>query len=449
MREFKGTNKLDSFSFSDSYAIDAINLTNSKFPAITTRLGFTVLGVFGRVLGFGVWKEQELHVVTADGKWRRLNSDGTWTELASGLDTAAEWTFTNFKGNLPDISLIGSNGVNPAKVYNGTTVSDLAGVPAGAKYVTQFSDRLFAVVGNTLKYSAYRMATDWTAVNGDDADSGFIEIESSDGEQINSIQAGLTKLTITKPSTIHALYGYAPSDYAVRPATLDTGQFNQKSGVTLDGWLYQLYDTGFYRFPGSGVPESDFSMRIKAYFDLLTPAQRKDAVIGSDGVKLYLSLGDTLLEYDSKRDTYYPWTGINATQFVHVQGKTYIGNTLGQIIQLGISEKDEGVAIPWKWVSRSFTGPSMAQNIRWFRLWVTIDLPAGSTFNVYLSPSASGEDWVKAGETIVGNGSFQRRTVYFPSNIIPPTQNIRVKFEGTGPMTLYEFARDQEVYNLR
>lgn len=448
-REFRGENKLDPFSIDDSFASETVNLTNAKYPALTTRPGFSIIGTFGRVLGMGVWKEIELHVVTGDGKWRRLNADGTWTELASGLDANAEWTFTNFKGDLSVISLIGTNGVNPAKVYSGTTVSNLAGVPAGAKYITQFSDRLFAAVGNELRYSAYRMATDWTAANGDDADAGYIVIESPDGEQINSIQGGLTKLTITKPSAVYTLFGYSPSDYAVRPVTIDTGQFNHKSGITLDGWLYQLYDTGLHRFPGTGFPVNDFSERVKSYFTSLSASSKTDATIGSDGRKLYLSISGTIIEYDPKRDTFYPWTGIQALHFAQVKEKTYIGDTAGRVLQLGGSTNDVGVSISWKWVSKPFTSSSMAQVIRWMRSWVTIDLPINSTLKVHLSKSATGDDWVQAGSTIVGSGSIERKTIYFPSNIIPNASLIRVKFEGTGPMTLYEFSRDQENMPLR
>lgn len=445
LREFRGENKLDKFSIRDDQATESLNFTSDKAPALTVRPGFSVLGSFGKVLGMGVWKETELHVVTADGKWRRLNVNNTWTELASGLSTTAEWTFSNFKGNLPQISLIGSNGVDAVRVYDGTTVMNLSGAPAGAKYMTQFADRLWCAVGNEMHYSAYRMATDWTAANGDDADAGYIIIETPDGELINSIQSGLTKLTITKPSSVHTLFGYSPSDYTMRAATLDTGQFNHKSGVTLDGWLFQLYDSGFYRFPGSGLPENSFSERIREYLTGLTTAQKSASALGTDGRKLYLSVNGKVIEYDPKKDTYYAWQ-LNALQFAQVGQTLYIGDDT-RILKLG-GTTDGGAAISSKWVSKPFSGPSLAQGIRWLRMWLTVDLPAGSALNVYLSKSASGENWEQVG-SVTATSDIQQKAIYVASSKVPNAKYIRFKIEGTGPYSVYEVAWEQESLPLR
>jgi hypothetical protein len=452
-REFKGANRLDPFSISPEYAYETLNLSSINYPIATTRPGHSLIGSFGtRVLGMGVWKDTELHVVFNDGTWRRLNVDGTWTQLASGLNTTAEWVFTNFKGNLSDICLIGANGVDSPRYYNGTNVSVLTGVPAGGKYITQFADRLWCAVGNELWASAYRVANDWalpTDPDDEDASAWYTTIETPNGETINGIVSGLTRLTITKPSSTHSLIGYAPSDYDVRVNTLGTGQFNQKSAVTLDGWLYQLDDAGFYRFPGSGQPVNDFSERIKAYFDLMSTADKAAAVLTTDNTRIYLGLGSMLIEYDPKRNTFYPWFGINALQFAQVGNKLYIGDTLGRVLLLGGSTSDAGQPIAWKLVPPTFTGQSMSQGILWKRLWATVDLSSGSTIGVSLNGNATGESWVQSGSTITGSGGIQRNAYYFPSNILPPTQQLRVKFEGTGPMQLHEWARDEDYYPLR
>lgn len=58
----------------------------------------------------------------------KLNN-GTWTTVLSGLDTSAEWSFCNFQGNLSGINLIGANGVDPIKRYDGNTAQNLSGAP--------------------------------------------------------------------------------------------------------------------------------------------------------------------------------------------------------------------------------------------------------------------------------------------------------------------------------
>jgi hypothetical protein len=452
-RVFKGSNKLDPFSIAQDYAYDTLNLSSRNFPIASTRPGYSLLGTFGtRVLGMGVWKDIELHAVFNDGTWRRLNADGTWTQLASGLSITAEWTFTNFKGNLSDIALIGSNGVDSPRYYTGgSSATVLTGVPSGGKYITQFADRLWCAVGNELWASAYRVANDWALpVDPDDEDASgwFTTIETPNGESINGIVPGLSRLTISKPSSTHTLIGYAPSDYDVRNV-IGTGQFNQKSAVALEGWMYQLDDAGFYRFPGSGQPENDFSERIKAYFTALSAADKAAAVLETDGTRIYLGLGSVLIEYDPKKDTYYPWAGISALQFAMVGTKFYIGDAQGRVLLLGGANDNAGVPIAWNWTPGTFTGQSMAQGILWKRLWATMELSAGSTFGVSLNGSATGGTWVQSGPILSGSGSIQRQPYYFPSNILPPTQQLRVKFEGTGPMQLHEWARDEDYYPLR
>lgn len=451
-RQFKGVNKLDTFNLNPEYATDMSNLSITDSSVLTTRPGYTVVGGSGtKVLGMGIWRETELHVVFNTGEWWRLNANATWSLLAGGLSTTAEWAFTNAKLNLSDIALIGSNGVNGPYYYVGGSSLTTLTAPTGIKYVTQFADRLFGAVGNELHYTAYRIANDWTTVNGDEADSGYIVIESPDGEQINSIQGGLTKLTITKPSALYGLFGYSPSDYAVRPATIDIGQFNQKSGLTYEGWLYQISDAGFHQFPGSGAPNNNFSQPVRSYFQNINKTAKGMSALGTDMRKVYASIPvtsstapDTVIEFDPKRGTFAPWQGISALHFAYVQGKFYVGDAQGRVLLLG-GTSDAGTAISGYWISKPFAAESLAQNIRWFKMYVTLDLPVGSAFSVYLSPSDSGNsDWVQSGGTITGVAGVQRKTIYFPSNILPPTKNIRVKFAFTGQMTLYEFAFEQD-----
>ncbi|AZN43357.1 hypothetical protein [Paenibacillus albus] len=449
IRKFAGVNKGDPFAISEIFSSDTGNLTINDNGEVTTRPGYSVLGaaIGTRVLGLGVWKDMELHAVFGDGTWRRWTSSA-WSTLASGLNTSAEWTFTNFKGDQTDVCLFGSNGIDTVRFYNGTMVSVLSGAPAGANYIAQFADRLWAAVGNELHASSYRKVGDWTTMVGDDADAWDVIPETPDGETINGIIADFTKLIVTKPSAMFKLMGYAPSDYSMQRVSLSTGQFNNKSSLVLEEWLYTIDDRGFYRYAGGSAPESDFSSRVVDYFNRITVAGKLLSALGTDGRRIYASLAiggdepDTVIVYDPKNDVFNEWNGLTALQFAQMGDDFYIGDANGRVLQLG-GTTDNGAAIGWRWVSVPFTAQSMAQGIRITRMWVTVDLPEGSTLNAYLNPDASGIEGNVLVGTATGASSIQRKPIYLASNKVINTKQLRYRIAGNGPCILHEVAWDQ------
>lgn len=459
-REFRGVNKLDPFSIGDAFATDANNTSTLEYPVLTTRSGYSVLGSVIRVLGLGVWKESELSAVFADGSWRKWNGSA-FISVATGLNASADWSFANFKGGFPGIYLLAANGTDPVKQYDGATLSNLSGAPAGLKYIEQYADRVWGVIGNTLRASGYRLATDWTSTMPpdaiDDSVSFNTEIESPDGETICALKAGLGRLVIFKPSAIYELLGYSPSDYRVDPVSSDIGTINNQCVAVLQSGMYFLDNKGIYLYRGDGVaPQKGFSKPVQWYIDNMNQSAKQTCAVGTDGRLLYVSIPmnsstqpDTLLVYDPEEKLWSVHTGHSTVHFANQGANTYLGDYNGSVRRLGGST-DAGNAITSRWVSRPFTAPSLSQKLRWIRLWLTLTLPVGSSISVYLSPSASGDsDWVQTGATVTGNGSIQRRAIYFPSTIIPPTEQIRIKIEGTGPYTIHEISRDQVVMPLR
>jgi len=447
-REFKGENKLDPFSIGDSYATETKNVTSNKYPALTVRPGYTSLGgSFGsKILGLGVWKDSELQAVM-NGMWYK-RAGSAWINVASGLNPNADWSFANFKGNLSGISLIAANGVDPIKVYDGTTLSNLATAPAGGNYIEQYMDRLYCAVGNDLRFSSYRKANDWTTAAGDDADSGFITVETPNGETLNAIKSGLTHLTLFKPSSIHELYGSAPSNYRMVTVTTEIGIINNKCAATINGTMYFLDDKGIYQYSGGTLPDKQFSLPVQYYIDNMNKAARNTCCVGTDGKKLYVSIPmvsstapDTILEYDPQFGTWYVWKDFTTLQFAKMGDNWFTGDTAGKVLLMG-GVADESTAITWEWVSKPFGSDSLARKIRWHALWIVVDLPLYSSLNVYLSKSASGDDWELA-KSITSSSTIQGARVIIPTNMVANANYIRIKFTGSGPCTVYSFDRDQ------
>lgn len=464
-REFKGINKLDLFSISPEYATDTFNLSSSKFPAVTTKPGYTVLGtaIGTKVLGMGVWKDTELHAVFNDGTWRKWTGSAWSAALASGLDISADWSFCNFKGNLTDFNLIGSNGVDTARRYDGTTVQVLAGAPAAINYIDEHDNRLYGVVSGTqVWFSELNVPTNWSTTAGNDSDPGSIQKEINTGKKIVGLKAGAGHVTVFFPTSSHELYGTSASDFSFVEVANDIGMINNKCAVNLEGQLYFFSDRGGYQYAGSR-PRKNYFTAVQWYADNMNQTAESMSCIGSDGRNVYIGLSmnsssapDTILVYDPTVINNYGepagiwnvWNDIQPLCFARMGNDLYIGDAQGRVLKVG-GTTNNGTAISYKLVTKPFTSSSMVQVIRWIRAWITANLPAGSTMNIYLSKLSSGDtDWQLA-KSITSTGSINSTAIYLDTSMIPNAKFIRMKIEGTGPMDLLEFSREETTQPIR
>lgn len=413
------------------------NMTLDDYPAISMRPGYRVLGSYGsKVLGMGVWRGRELHAVFNDGTWRRLNGT-VWTTLVSGLNTTAEWTFTNFDGNLGGVNLIGSNGIDSMRKYNGSNVSLLSGAPSNGKYITTYQNRLWCAVGNELWASALDQPENWNQFVGNQQDSYRRQMESTRGEDINMLSGSLTKLTIGMPGSLHELYGGMPADFNTRLITEDMGLSNNKSAMTQEGFMRFIHPTGIYEYGGGTLPTKSFSDRIgKRLNDIGI-----DPVAGTDGRKLFFNIhSDQMLVYDPRSgiESWCEWRGINAVQFAEMNSQLYIGDSSGQVLQLTGTE-DNGTPITWSATTKPFNNGSISKKMRWYKLWVVVELRG--IMQIHLSRSVSGdEDWTLV-QNIVGSSKTEVQRIIIPVRQFARENWIRVRFSGTGYVRLHEFTR--------
>jgi hypothetical protein len=454
MREFRGINKLDAFSIADEYATDMKNLTSDNYPAFSTRPGFSLLGsAFSNpILGLGSWKNSELHTVS-NGQWYRYTG-GAWGSLLSGLNASADWSFTNFKGNLTDINLIGANGTDAVSRYDGSTVQTLTGAPANANYITTYSNRLFAAVGNTIHACELNVPTNWTTGIDADSDPFQINVNTTDGETVCALKPGIGHVTIFKPNSMHELFGEDISNVRIETIDLEVGAINNQSVVTLNGILFIIHRTGIYRYGGGTRPSRDFSQPVQWYIDNMNTTARNKCAAGTDGQKLYFSIpmdssttNDTVLVYDPKFDMWTVWKDFTTLHMATSTFNMYMGMQDGRVVQMG-GITDNGAPIAWERIFKPMGSMSLNKLIRWFKLWFLADVPSGSTFNVYLSPSATGDsDWTLVG-SIPSNAGYQSARIILTPTQIANANYVRMKIAGVGPATCYEIDRDQREFPL-
>lgn len=448
-RVFKGINKLDPFSISDEFATELKNVSSSKFPAMSTRPGYTVLGaaIGTKVLGLGVWKDQELHAVFNDGTWRKWTGSAWSAALASGLDTSAEWSFCNFKGNLTDFNLMGTNGVNPVKRYDGSTVQDLSGAPSGLNYIDEHDNRLYGVKdGVQIYFSELNVPTNWTVIEDNDSDPGSIKKEINTGKRIVGLKAGAGHVTVFFPTSMHELYGTSASDYAFVEAANDIGMINNKCAVNNNGRLYFFGDNGNYIYGGGARPSKDYSTVVQWYADNINQTGKVVSSVGTDGKNVYISLPmngtspDRILEFDTFNKVWNVWEDISALYFAKMGNTLYIGDNQGRVLKVG-GTTDNGAPIACRRVSIPYKATSMSQIIRWINASLSSEVSTGSTINIYLSGLPEGDsDW-KLVASVTANNALSSAPIRIPTTSVANAHFIRVMLEWTGQVVTREFAR--------
>lgn len=440
IQQFKGINLLDKFSVDPSYATRMSNLTGgSQFPGLQLRPGTVAVGTTlpARIMGLALWKETELHVIS-NGVWYRFTG-GTWNSIATGLSTTAKPSFTNFQGNLPAISLFMVNGVDAPRYYDGATVQNMTGLPAGVNFsfIDQHDNRMYGATGNTVYHTAIRKQ-DWTTVD----EAGSFVIETDNGETINGIKAGSRHLMIFKPSSFHELWGSGPLSYSVQTISTEIGLLNNNAIASVNGIPYWADSKSVYNYGGS-IPRKDFALPIESYIKRINPAQRSKVCAGASGNTFYLSIPldtavepDTLLEYDTVFQVWYVQKNHTPLMFADLDDTLHWGDTSGRVLKYTAATTDVGAAIPWEWVSPPIGSGAYSQRSQWYRMWYVVDVPAGSTMRIHLSAQAEGETWTLV-KTVTGS-NLQSGRVIFPLKTVATANWVRVRIEGTGPIKITE-----------
>jgi hypothetical protein len=452
-RVFKGINKLDPFSISPEYATDMKNTSSAESPRLSVRPGYSLVGaaLAARVMGLGVWKQTEL-VSVSNGAWSK-STGGAWSAITGGgsVSTTSNYSFANFKGNLTEINLIGANGVDAVKRYDGATVQNLTNAPAAANFIETYNDRLWCVTaGNQLNYSGYRQADNWGTVLGDAADPGFIVVETNDGENISGVKMGPRRLVIFKPNSMFDLFGSSSEDFTLIQKSGDVGAVSNQAITTIGTTMYFVHSTGIYEYSGGARPDKGFSQVVQDYVDRINPAAIGKCSAGTDGTVLYIGLPidsatepDTILEFDTVHGTWNVWKDYAPLSIAIMHDIAYIGGVEGQVRKVGGSTSDNGTAIASRYVSKPFGADSLSQRVFWRRAWFVANVPVGSTLNVYLSKKDSGDaDWVLV-HSIPADAVIEGTRVMIPTTVVANANWIRYKLEGTGPYEILEFARDQ------
>lgn len=449
VNRFLGVSTLDPYSASPGVAAGIKNLTSAGgvFPALSARPAFLGVGItpFGSpVRGIGLHKNTDLTAV-AGGAWKKWSA-GAWTSIATGLSTTAPWSFANFRGNLSAIHLIGVNGVDTPRKYDGTAVTNLTGAPAGIKMIDQHDNRLYASDGKSIFHSALNKPQDWSTVD----DSGEIKIETNTGEDIVALKAGMKHLMVFKPNMFAELFGTGPHNYQMQTIS-ETGCVGLNAIAVRDQTAFWIHSTGAFQYTG-GLPRKDFSLPVQGYFASMNQAAASGAcaVSTNDAVLFSIPTGsstvnDTTLEFLPDYGVWSVWQDFAPTVWAYWNNILTYGNETGMYSD----GKAGSNGVAWEWISPPFGSGPFANTHQWYKLWYVIDVPAGGSLNVYVSNKAEGNlpgDWT---QVTVSQAVGAGKRMIVPIAQMANSNFLRVKFTGTGPVKMHEFNIQQREMPLR
>jgi hypothetical protein len=456
IRQFDGYNGLNAFSIKDEHGTKSLNLGTKRYPALSVRDGYIRVVPTGSILpidGIGV-RGSELHAIQG-GTWYRYTNTNTTVTMKTGLSIGNKWSFVNFKGNLANNSVLASNGVDKALKYDGTSVTEISGIPDKANYICTHDNRVYCAVDYTIYFSALRKPEDWTTVN----DSGSIVVETADGKNITGLVAGSTHVTIFKNKSIHELYGTNPSNFQLKVVTDNLGSPTGNSAQVMNGVIIFLGNDGIYQYSGGSQPSSDFAMQVKDIVKSINKSAVNQAVSWQVGDLYCLAIptgsntvNDTILTYDTVFHTWnvYGYNDIITTCGTYLDDATFIGTFGGEVWKIdGKTSDDNASPISFDWISKPFTVGTMAARSRWYKMWVVADIPAGATLNVSVSNESQDDDaletitnWTTV-QTLSPTTNLQAKEIIIPSTLISQSHWVRIRLSGTGQVVVHELSRQE------
>lgn len=206
-------------------------------------------------------------VGTNGGRIVRLNSDGTQSNLATGLTTGTRWYFDQFN----DLAII-CNRTDAPRSWDGTTFGTLAGSPpaTGGPVVVHGNRALMLDSTNQrrLSWSILGDATDWTG-----AGSGNVIVSGPVGSPLVGLLRMTSEVLLGHRDYVTRLQGTSPTTYAITnavPAQVSTGVISPQGMIFSNNEARWLSSRGIHSLGTTqrfgDLMESFASERIDPYF---------------------------------------------------------------------------------------------------------------------------------------------------------------------------------------
>lgn len=208
------------------------------------------------------------YIKLPDGKWYKVTAIGSNTSITIEIS----YQGSTLSGQTYTISPWGEV---QGQLNTSTTPSSL--IRPTPKYIENHSNRIWALSGNTLSFSALDTSiteehfNDWDSAN----NAGTIIIPSGNGDTGTGLYSFAGALYIFQKHAIWGLYGNSPANFELRNISNETGLIDKRSLVEYDRVLIFLSTNGLQMFDGSNLrnlSNGKVNNLINSWASLTTPA---------------------------------------------------------------------------------------------------------------------------------------------------------------------------------
>lgn len=439
-----GVNNVQSPVFvADDESTDEYGFDFDEYPNRTVRKGKTTYGASGNAQTNLMTNFKDTHLVRAVGTQLQYNSSGTtWTNI-SGTYSNSDWSAANFEV-AGDDALILTNGVDPVKYWNGSTLANLSSNAPTGRYITADPSRIFIAKDNILYWCGFQDAKDWTSKE----NSGFADYYTYGGGNITALMNFRDIKYIWKEDAMAGLYGTNFFDFRIVEVSNNIGCVSHKTVKEVNGKLFWLGQQDVYQFTqGNPIPIGE---KIRGFLNRINRAHIGKCTAFTDGLRYYLCLvidnatePNLRLVWDTRYDRWrVPAYNENFRYGVLFKNAMYVGDSNGQTWKVNDGTTDNGVAIPWYMDSKAFSEGIMEAEKEYKEIHVQGLFSAGSTVNVSISTESNGDSFVPIQfNTNSPSAIAQNRNMIIPLDTTPLTNWFRYRIYGTGPVSLYEVQR--------
>lgn len=438
IQSFKGVHTgLSPMLIDDGQAEDMKNLDTRDFPLIKTRAARELItDLTGTVYHLGNILGEKLTVVEGS-TWKYYNfTTGAWTDIKTGMSGTGNGRSIEFV----NYTIYVNGTTNYYKEHDTSTPETFDNMP-NVTALAIANSKLYGIEGNKLHHSGIRLPNVWA----DGEDSGYIILETPNGEELSAITEYGGHIICFKPHSTHKLFGMYYGDHNLQMVSDSIGCVSQRSICKIKEQLIWLSDGAVYTYNTSSAP-TDISLPVKRYIDNADNVSK--ACAGTDGERYYLSLPQknskhVILVYDTRIGVWNVEDDTDIIEFTNVNNELYGVTTDGKIYKM-IS--DEAETFNWYWCSKYFSSgtPSMKQN--WFSIYVTLEMGEESTFKAeVINNKGQSSDILNRVYESAGTGYTKVLRIMIPPVMGHNSDWFQIKLSGTGYCKIHNIERDLRI----
>lgn len=434
IQAFKGIHTgISPFLIDEGQAEDMKNLDTRDYPLLKTRAPRGIVSeLSGTARHLGNLLGETLTVVEGT-TWKYYDfTTQAWSDIKTGMTGTGNGQSIEFV----DQTIYVNGTTNYYKKHGEATTGTFSNMPAVTALAVANS-KLYGIEGNKLHHSGIRLPDVWA----DGEDSGYIIVETPNGENLSAITEYGGHIICFKPHSMHKLFGMYYGDHNLQIISDSIGCVSQRSICKVKTQLLWLGEQGVYVYDTSTAPV-DISSPVKRYID--NANNLSAACAGTDGERYYLSLpqnsGHVLLVYDLRVGAWTVEDNINITEFTTVKNELYGVTADGDIYKM-ISSSHENIS--WYWKSKYFSSgmPSMKQNFHC--VYITLEIGTGATFKAQvINNKGQSADLIQDIKDSAGNGYTKVLRIMIPAAMGHNSDWLQIILSGTGYCKIHNIERE-------